>query len=116
MNSNYSKYLNQIKDLSILKAPNYCKSNYWLTILKIEKGKKTNLIKRKLMKFLHTKGIETRSVWFPNHLQKPFIKFQKIKIKNSEKIFNQGLCLPSSYNLTKKQQFFVINNIINFFK
>ena len=45
INSLYSKYLNKVKDLNILKAPNYCKSNYWLTILVIKKGKKQILLK-----------------------------------------------------------------------
>ncbi len=116
INSLYSKYLNKIKDLNILKAPDYCKSNYWLTILVIKKGKKTNFIKDKLIKYLKKKDIEVRSIWFPNHLQKPFIKYQKIKINNAERIFNQGLCLPSSYNLTKKQQAYIIKNIVCFFK
>ena len=116
INSLYSKYLNKVKDLNILKAPNYCKSNYWLTILVIKKGKKTNFIKDKLIKYLKKKDIEVRSIWFPNHLQKPFVEYQKIKIINAEKIFNQGLCLPSSYNLTEKQQAYIIKNIVNFFK
>jgi len=112
----YSRYLDKLKGLKVLEAPNNCKSNYWLSILKINKGKKTFSVKNQLIKFLKNKGIETRSVWYPNHLQKPFKKYQKINLQKSLKVFNEGLCLPSSYNLSKQQQFFVIKNIINFFE
>ena len=116
INSLYSKHLNKLKGLKILKSPKNSKSNYWLSILKIDKGSKTFSVKKNLIKFLEKKGIETRSVWYPNHLQKPFKRYQNTNLNNSMKVFNEGLCLPSSFNLSKKEQSFVIKIIINFFK
>ena len=68
-------------------------------------------LKRKVLKTFEKKGIQARSVWFPNHLQKPFKKYEKYNITKSLKQFNSSICLPSSYSLTKKQQNKVIDLI-----
>ena len=58
-----------MKGIKILKESKYCKSNYWLNVIEINKNyfkiNKDKLIK----KFLQNK-IEVRSLWYPNHLQK----------------------------------------------
>ena len=60
--------------------------------------------------------IQTRPIWYLNHLQKPFIKFQSYKISNSKTMFECCLCLPSSYGLKKNEQFKIINFLENKFK
>ena len=111
----YKDKLNNIKGLKILNQPDYCSSNFWLNILIIDK-KKYKLSKNQIISKFKKKGIETRSVWFPNHLQKPFKNFQKYELDNSEKIYEKCICLPSSFNLNKKIQLKIINSLINKFK
>ena len=72
--------------------------------------------KIKLSKIFLNKKIETRSVWHPNHLQSPFKNFQKYKIKNSKKLYENCVCLPSSFNLRIKDQIKVINFLKKKFK
>ena len=98
----YKNLINGIKGLKILNPPSHSLSNYWLNILMVEK-KQYGLSKAKIMKILKKNGIETRSVWLPNHLQKAFLKFQKHKISKATEMHNKGLCLPSSYNLSLNQ-------------
>ena len=75
-------------------APLYSKSNYWINILKIKKNYKYS--KNRLLKKLNFNNIQARSVWFPNHLQKPYKKDQNYKIDQANKIFENYICLPSS--------------------
>ena len=73
-----------MKGIKILKEKKYCKSNYWLNVIEINKNyfkiNKDKLIK----KFLQNK-IEVRSLWYPNHLQKHLKNFKNIKLKMQKK-------------------------------
>ena len=100
----YLKNINPIPGLKLLRQTKNSFSNFWLNVLKVDESKFCSS-KTKLIKHLLSKGIEVRSVWFPNHLQKPFIKNESYKIKNSHKLFKKSLCLPSSYTLSNKQLF-----------
>lgn len=111
----YKKELNKIEGLKILNKPNYCKSNFWLNILIIEE-KKYGLSKDKIIELFKNRNVETRSVWYPNHLQKPFKKFENYQITKSYKMFKTSLCLPSSFNLNLKKQKIIINLLKNKFK
>ena len=78
--------------------------------------KRYKLSKNQIIKNFNNKGIETRSVWYPNHLQKPYKDFQKYKLKNSKKLYEKCICLPSSYNLKKTDQTKIINYLSKKFK
>ena len=81
-----------------MKTPKYSNSNYWLNILEI-KNKKNKYSKELLLNKLLKNNIHSRSVWFPNHLQKPFKKFFHYKIDKAINKTKNALCLPSSCNL-----------------
>jgi perosamine synthetase len=98
----YSSFINKITGLKILSPQSYSKSNYWMNILIIDR----NLIKKSPYHFhkkLKLKGIQTRLVWKPNHLQKMYKKNEKYKITISKKIFDTCLCIPSSANLNESK-------------
>ncbi len=105
----YKKKINSIKGLSLMCPPNYSQSNYWINILKIDKGYK--LSKNKLLKKLISKNIQARSVWFPNHMQKPYKKYQTYKIQLAKKVFENYICLPSSSFLKSKDIKYVTDNL-----
>ena len=115
INSIYKNRINKINGLKILPCPKNCSSNYWLNILVIDK-QKYGLSKKQVIKRFLDKNIETRSLWYPNHLQKPFKKFQSYNINNSNSMFKSCLCLPSSYGLKKNEQSKIINLLENKFK
>ena len=50
-----------------------------------------------LFDFLKKNSVECRKCWYPLHTQKPFKSYKKFK--NSEKIYNRVLWLPSSLTL-----------------
>ena len=110
----YKNKVNKIKGLTISKIPYFARSNYWLNILEIRK----NLSKKKLskiIKYLNKNGIETKPIWYPNHLQQRYKNCQTYKLKNINKIYQNRLCLPSSMKLTNKQQDFVCSKLKNIF-
>ena len=90
-------------------SPSYSKSNYWINILRI--NKKYKYSKNTLLKKLVAKNIEARSVWYPNHLQKPYKNSQTYKIKMANFIFRNYICLPSSSNLKIDQIKFIVDSI-----
>ena len=54
--------------------------------------------------------IQLRPIWYPNHLQKPFKRFQKFKVNHAQNVYKKVLCLPSSTSLSKKD----IKRVVNF--
>ena len=102
----YKKQINKINCLKISDTPNFANCNHWLNILEIQKKiSKKRLFK--IIKYLKKNKIETRPVWHPNHLQKQFKNCQGYKLKNINQIYKNRLCLPSSPQLTRKQQSFI---------
>ena len=74
-----------------------------------------------LQLFLKTQNIQTRDFFHPLHLQPCYRDLlcgkdaSKRSFKISEKIFSEGISLPSSYNLKHSEQLYVIDCIHNFF-
>ena len=69
--------------------------------------------RKKLMNYLHEKGIMTREVYPPLNKQKFFHNSQKLPI--AERICNTGLWLPTSLNLKNNQINYIIKHIEKFF-
>ena len=94
----YSKEVDKIKGLSIAKTPDFSNNNHWINILKIDNNSyRLNL--NDLMIKLEKNGIQTRPVWYLNHLQIPYKKYQYYKIDKAEYLVKNSLCLPSSTSL-----------------
>ncbi len=69
-------------------------SNYWLNTITID-PKKTKTDPIAVMQHLAEKGIESRPLWNPMHLQ-PVFKHAPCYINGvSERIYSCGLCIPS---------------------
>lgn len=93
-------------------------SNSWLSVLSINPNK-TNIKANILINSLLNNKIEARYVWKPMHLQKLFSESQYYmsgKESFCDYLFETGVCLPSSSNMTSDQQDFVIESIIKTFK
>ena len=74
---------------------------------------------REAMEFLaeleflaETANIETRPLWKPMHLQPVFADAPFYGDGTSEKLFDDGLCLPSGTSLTNEEIGFVIETIL----
>ncbi|WP_415918785.1 DegT/DnrJ/EryC1/StrS family aminotransferase [Staphylococcus simulans] len=108
----YYQELSQIDGIKFQPELSNSKSNRWLTALTID-PKKINISANELITELNRKNIEARAVWKPMHLQ-PLYKsydYVYIDVDNAEKLFNEGICLPSGSNMTNDQVKEVITEI-----
>lgn len=76
-------------------------SNYWLTSIIVGDSDR-NIGREKIRLSLEKADIETRPLWKPMHLQPVFKKSPSYNNGVSERLFTNGLCLPSGSNLTRE--------------
>ena len=110
----YKDRIKKIKGLTMSNLPYYNGCNYWLNILKIKK-KLSKAKLSKIIKYLYNNSIEARPFWFPNHLQKKYKNCQTYRLEYINKIYKNRLCLPSSPQLTKREQDFICLKLKNIF-
>jgi dTDP-4-amino-4,6-dideoxygalactose transaminase len=103
INANYRKLLGSFEGISFQEDSEKTKSNFWLTALLID-DKITGFTNDRLRVVLMKRGIESRFLWKPLHMQPVFKEIPFYGGNNSERMFNKGLCLPSSVNLTLHDQ------------
>jgi dTDP-4-amino-4,6-dideoxygalactose transaminase len=74
-------------------------TNRWLSTVLIDE-KQVGMNREDIRQELEKDNIETRPLWKPLHLQPIFKDAPYYGDRTSEKLFDQGLCLPSGSNLT----------------
>jgi len=97
----YKKNIDQIPGLHLAEVPGYAENNYWMYALQIDK----NIYKKdreELMSCLSGHKIQTRPVWYLNHLQKPYKNCQNYKIEKALELLEKTLNIPCSINLKKQ--------------
>ena len=87
------------------------KSNRWLTTLTID-PELAGTDREKIRQSFVAENIDTRPLWKPMHLQPVFKNAIKYENGISEKIFNDGLCLPSGTAMIEED----LNRVIKIFK
>ena len=109
----YYNNLHQIDGVTFLKEPSerYF-SNMWLTTMLIDE-KKSGITSNDLQLALEKENIETRPLWKPMHLQPVFSKYPSFVNGLSEKLFSEGVCLPSGSNLSDKDREFILKHLKN---
>lgn len=112
--SNFETYyqsLSHLPGISFMPEANYGKATRWLTCLTID-PENFGMDREAIRLALAEKHIEARPVWKPLHLQPVFANCETIGGDVSEKLFQQGLCLPSGSNLSPEDLERVISAII----
>ncbi len=69
--------------------------------------------KSELKSFLLDKGVQTRDFFYPLDAQPCYSKDSRLPV--TEKVFNEGISLPSSYIMTDEEQNYVIDSILDFY-
>lgn len=75
-------------------------SNHWLSCIIFDPSK-TKITSEEFRLVLEKENIESRPLWKPMHLQPIFSNCKYFGSNISENLFKNGLCLPSSSNLTE---------------
>ena len=100
-NQRYRDFFKDIAGITFQTEPNsnYF-SNYWLTAILIDPALSGGISREDVRLALEAENIESRPLWKPMHMQ-PVYKGSKFYGTGvCEKLFEQGLCLPSGSNLT----------------
>ncbi len=116
--SRYKTYFNSLNQkgykIKLQEEPKGYFSNRWLTSIIID-PKLNNSISRETIRLaLEKENIESRPLWKPMHLQPVFRGAPYYGEQISEKLFENGLCLPSGSNLTDNdfERIFAVLNLL----
>ena len=111
INQFYSEKLDGFPGVSLLKNPSAdFVSNHWLTCVMVNEAE-AGFSREELRLAMEAANIETRPLWKPMHLQPVFADAPYYGDGTSEKLFETGLCLPSSPVLTEEDLMRVVNCI-----
>ncbi|PWU67165.1 DegT/DnrJ/EryC1/StrS family aminotransferase [Gracilibacillus dipsosauri] len=92
----YKKELGHLEGVSFMPINTWDQPNYWLSSIILNGDIKPIDI----FKALEKENIESRPIWKPMHLQPYFENYEFIGKGISEKLFEQGVCLPSDTKMT----------------
>ncbi len=105
----YVKELSEIPGIHFQPELKNTKSNKWLTAVTID-AIHSGFSREDLRHILNKENIESRPLWKPMHLQPIFQSAPAYVNGTSEKLFQNGLCLPSDTNMNQ-EDFSRIHNI-----
>ena len=91
-------------------------SNYWLTAILIDSELCGGISREDVRLALEAENIESRPLWKPMHMQPVYEGTKFFGSGVCEKLFVQGLCLPSGSNLTNKDFERIFNALDKIFK
>ena len=92
----YKRELGALEGVEFMPINDWNEPNYWLSVMTL-KGKVRPL---DVMEALEKDNIESRPVWKPMHMQPFFAEYDYVGGDVSEKLFENGVCLPSDTKMT----------------
>ena len=116
-NQRYRDFFAGIEGVTFQTEPNadYF-SNYWLTALLIDPKLTGGISREDVRLALDAENIESRPLWKPMHMQPVYEGTKFFGSGVCEKLFEQGLCLPSGSNLTEEEFERIFNALSEIFK
>ena len=103
-NQRYRDFFAGIDGITFQTEPNAVYfSNYWLTAILIDPVLSGGISREDVRLALDAENIESRPLWKPMHMQPVYEGTKFFGSGVCEKLFEQGLCLPSGSNLTEEE-------------
>lgn len=100
--AHYVERLSGLPGLSLLGAPEGPASNHWFYSLLVE-AEQSGIDREQLMAHLTRHNIQTRPLWYPNHLQLAYKGAVAYRIERAVWFWERVLNLPCSADLTPAQ-------------
>ncbi len=117
INCFYKTIFEDIDEIQLFQTVNKdCFSNYWLSTILVQQNTKENINRETLRLAFENANIECRPLWKPMHLQPIFSDYPYYGNNVAENLFERGLCLPSSSNITKEEKDRIKEVVNTFFK
>ncbi len=105
----YKQELEKLPGISLLDNPSgIFNSNHWLTCIVVN-PEQAGFTREELRLAMEQENIETRPLWKPMHLQPVYANAPYYGNDTCERLFDDGLCLPSGSALTDDDIMRVIN-------
>jgi dTDP-4-amino-4,6-dideoxygalactose transaminase len=108
--NNYERYKQYFSKLSsagfniqFQEEPEGYYSNRWLTCILVDPTTNNGLTREEVRLTMDEENIETRPLWKPMHQQPVFASSKSYLNGVSDKLFENGLCLPSGSNLREDE-------------
>ena len=92
----YKRELEGLEGVDFMPVNDWNEPNYWLSCMTLN-GKIRPI---DVMEALEKENIESRPIWKPMHIQPFFAEYDFIGKDVSEKLFENGVCLPSDTKMT----------------
>lgn len=92
----YKRELGNLEGIEFMPINEWNEPNYWLSCITLS-GKVRPL---DIIEALEENNIESRPIWKPMHMQPFYEKYDYIGGDVSEKLFENGVCLPSDTKMT----------------
>ncbi|MEL0301634.1 MAG: DegT/DnrJ/EryC1/StrS family aminotransferase, partial [Flavobacteriaceae bacterium] len=99
----YQALFANVEGVQFLEEPEGYFSNRWLSCIIIDSAV-TGVSREDLRLALEKENIESRPLWKPMHLQPLFAHSDYYGTNFSEKLFQDGICLPSGSNLNPQEK------------
>ncbi|MDY0235322.1 MAG: aminotransferase class I/II-fold pyridoxal phosphate-dependent enzyme [Gudongella sp.] len=103
----YKRELGQLEGIEFMPVNDWNEPNYWLTCMTLN-GKVRPL---DVMEALEKENIESRPVWKPMHMQPFFAEYDYVGGDVGEKLFENGICLPSDTKMTDEDLSRIVETI-----
>ncbi len=95
----YRKSLGDLPGVTFMPEPEFARSTRWLTCLTIDPVQ-AGIDRDMVIQELEKNNIESRPTWKPMHMQPLFEGCEVVGGKVSERLFLDGICLPSGTNMS----------------
>ncbi|MBX9837507.1 MAG: aminotransferase class I/II-fold pyridoxal phosphate-dependent enzyme [Silvanigrellaceae bacterium] len=105
----FSKYNNAGFNIKFQEETEGYFSNRWLTCISVDPATNNGLNREEIRLAMELENIEARPLWKPMHQQPVFADTQSYLNGVSDKLFEEGLCLPSGSNLTEEEFYRIFN-------
>jgi len=103
----YKEKIDKIPGLHLSEVPSYANNNYWMYPLQVDK-ETYDKDREQLMAHLSDNKIQTRPLWYLNHLQKSYKDCQSYKIEKAFDMLEKTLNIPCSVNLKSEDLSYVL--------
>jgi len=109
INDFYYENLNSIEGITVTRELDDSYSNYWLSTMLVDENK-FGVDSKKLYKRLRSEGIMVRPFFKPIN-EMPMYSNNNFNGENTQKLWEEGICLPSSVNLKQDELIHIITSI-----
>ena len=96
---NFAQYETALGPERLLQEPSWSESNRWFYGYLCSNAS----AKERLLLACDAAGIQVRPLWYPNHLQTPYLGMQSFRIENALRFYDRLVNLPCSVGLTPEQ-------------